>query len=195
MYISVCACSVAQSCLTLCDPRTATCRLLCPWDWPSKSTEVGSHFLLQGIFPTQWSNSHLLHWQADSLPLSHLGKEERKWSCSVMSHSLQHCGLQTTRLLCPWDSPGKNTGVGCHFLLEGIFPTRGSYPGLPLQPDSLLSEPPGPVQRPGKPGIYLYIHVYIVLAHETLMKFIGKMAFLWYCWHQRSKYKLFSALC
>ena len=31
-----------------------------------------------------------------------------------------------TRLLCPWDFPGKNTGVGCHFLLQGIFPTQGS---------------------------------------------------------------------
>ena len=29
------------------------------------------------------------------------------------------------------DSPGKNTGVGCHFLLQGIFPTQGSNPGLP----------------------------------------------------------------
>ena len=33
-------------------------------------------------------------------------------------------------LLCPWDSPGKNTGVGCHFLLQGIFPTQGSNPHL-----------------------------------------------------------------
>ena len=31
----------------------------------------------------------------------------------------------------PWDSPGKNTGVGCHFLLQRIFPTQGSNPGLP----------------------------------------------------------------
>ena len=31
-----------------------------------------------------------------------------------------------TRLLCPWDSPGKNIGVGCYFLLQGIFPTQGS---------------------------------------------------------------------
>ena len=34
------------------------------------------------------------------------------------------------RVLRPWDSPGKNTGVGCHFLLQGIFPTQGSNPGL-----------------------------------------------------------------
>ena len=34
-------------------------------------------------------------------------------------------------LLRPWDSPGKSTGVGCHFLLQRIFPTQGSNPGLP----------------------------------------------------------------
>ena len=33
-------------------------------------------------------------------------------------------GLQPTRLLCPWDSPGKNTGVGCHSLLQEIFPSQ-----------------------------------------------------------------------
>ena len=44
----------------------------------------------------------------------------------------QLCGLllQPTRLLCPWNSPGKNTGVGCHFLLQGIFLTQESNPGL-----------------------------------------------------------------
>ena len=34
------------------------------------------------------------------------------------------------RLLCPWDSPGKNTGVACHSFLQGIFPIQGSNPGL-----------------------------------------------------------------
>ena len=38
--------------------------------------------------------------------------------------------LQPTRLLCPWDFPGKNTGVECHSLLQGIFPTQGLNPGL-----------------------------------------------------------------
>ena len=37
---------------------------------------------------------------------------------SVVSDSVQPHGLQPTRLLCPWDSPGKDTGVGCHFLLQ-----------------------------------------------------------------------------
>ena len=40
--------------------------------------------------------------------------------------SLQPHGLKPTKLLCPQDSPGKNTGVGCHFLLQGIFRTQGS---------------------------------------------------------------------
>jgi len=44
-----------------------------PWDLPSKNTGVGCHFLLKGIFPTQGLNLHLLHWQADFLPLSHQG--------------------------------------------------------------------------------------------------------------------------
>ena len=39
---------------------------------------------------------------------------------SVVSDSVQPHGLQPTRLLCPWDSPGKNTGVGCHFLLQCV---------------------------------------------------------------------------
>ena len=48
-------------------------RLLCTWNFPSKNTGVGCHFLLQGIFQTQRLNPHLLYlllWQADSLPLS-----------------------------------------------------------------------------------------------------------------------------
>ena len=40
-------------------------------------------------------------------------------SHSVMSNSLQPSGLKPTRLLCPWNSPSNNTGVGCHFLLQG----------------------------------------------------------------------------
>ena len=51
-------------------------------------------------------------------------------SCSVMSDSLQPQGLQPTRLHSPWDFPGKNTRMDCHFLLQGIFLTQGSNPGL-----------------------------------------------------------------
>ena len=44
---------------------------------------------------------------------------------SVMSESLWPHGLEPTRFLHPWNSPGKNRGVGCHFLLQGIFLTQG----------------------------------------------------------------------
>ena len=49
---------------------------------------------------------------------------------SVMSDSVQPQRWQPTRLLCPWNSPGKNTGMSCHFLLQRIFLTQGSNPGL-----------------------------------------------------------------
>ena len=59
----------------------------------------------------------------------------RKCKCvlshSVTSSSLWPRGLQPTRLLCPWDSPAKNTGVGCHALVPGISTTQESNPGLP----------------------------------------------------------------
>ena len=51
------------------------------------------------------------------------------FSCSVMSDSLQPYA-QVSRLLCPWNSLGKKTGVGCHFLPQGIFPTQGLNLGL-----------------------------------------------------------------
>ena len=51
------------------------------------------------------------------------------WVASVMSDSVWPNGLEPTRLLCLWDSPGKNTGVDCHFLLQGIL-TQGSNPHL-----------------------------------------------------------------
>ena len=59
-----------------------------------------------------------------------------------MSDSLRPHGLYSARLLCPLDSPGKNTGVGRDALLQGIFPTQGSNSGLlALQMESLPSEP------------------------------------------------------
>ena len=66
-----------------------------------------------------------------------------KWSCSVLTDSLQPHGLKPVKLLCPWDFPGKNIGVGCHFLLQGIFLTQGSNLGLPCCRQTLyhLSSP------------------------------------------------------
>ena len=53
-----------------------------------------------------------------------------KVSHSVLSNSLRPHGPQPASLLCPRNSPGKNTGIGCHSLLQGIFPTQGSNPHL-----------------------------------------------------------------
>ena len=78
---------IYESCSCLCSITSVTsdslwphgrlsARLLCPWDSPGKNTGEYCHALLQGIFPSQGSNPHLLHllcWQEDSLPLSHLG--------------------------------------------------------------------------------------------------------------------------
>ena len=52
--------------------------LLCPWNFPGRDNSVSCHFLLQWIFPTQGLNLHLLrllHWQTDSLTLSHPGSQ------------------------------------------------------------------------------------------------------------------------
>ena len=74
--------------------------------------------------------------------------------------SLQLCpilpayGLQPTRLLCPWDSPGKNTGVGCHALLQGIFPTQG-------------------FMSPALPGGFYYHQCHLVLGRNFPPPFLG----------------------
>ena len=57
-------------------------------------------------------------------------KESESVSHSVVSDSLRPHGLWPSRLFYPWNSPGKNTGVGCHSLPQGIFLTQGSNPRL-----------------------------------------------------------------
>ena len=69
---------VAQSCLTLCNPMDT--RLLRPWDFLGKSTGVGCHFLLHGIFPTQGSNPGLLCCRQTLYHLSHQGSANWKYS-------------------------------------------------------------------------------------------------------------------
>ena len=61
---------------------------------------------------------------------------------SVMSDSLPAHALWPARLLCVWNFPGKNTGVGCRFLLQGTFPTQGLNPALLPLDFFLLTEPP-----------------------------------------------------
>ena len=77
--------------------------LLCLWHFPGKNTGVGYHFLLKGIFPMQRSSSHLLwllHWQVDSIPLSHLGSPRKLDTHMQMNkvgsshHTIRACNLQ-----------------------------------------------------------------------------------------------------
>ena len=58
------------------------------------------------------------HWSRLPFPSPMHESERWKWSRSVVSDSLRPRGLQPTRLLRPWDCPGKSTGVGCHCLLR-----------------------------------------------------------------------------
>ena len=69
-------------------------RLLCPLDFPCKNTGVGYHSLLQGIFPAQDWNLHLLflNWQVDSLPLSHLESLYIYTLVHYLSVALSECG-------------------------------------------------------------------------------------------------------
>ena len=64
------------------------------------------------------------------LPKSMCDSESGKVSSLVLSNLFQSHGLQSVRLLYPWDSLGKNTGMISHSLLQGIFLTQGSNPGL-----------------------------------------------------------------
>ena len=94
----------------------------------------------------------------------------RKWECvcvcvcvcvrarmctlsSVAPNSLLPHGLQptSTRLLCSWNSPGKNTGVDCHFLLQGIFPTQVTNLRLLFRQVKSL-----PLHHLGSPGSECY---------------------------------------
>ena len=104
---------VAKSCPTLCRLIGWRPPVNCSWDFPVKNTGVGCHFLLQGIFPTQGLNSHLLHcrrilyhWATRKAQiLKHCSISSYRYlllfSCSVLSNSLWLHELQHARLPCP----------------------------------------------------------------------------------------------
>ena len=97
-----------QLCLTLWDPMDSSSPASSIHRHsPGKNTGVGCHDLLQGILPTQRSSPlllHVLHWLGDSLPLAPPGSSVH-FSCSVISDSLRHHGLQHTRPPCPSPIP------------------------------------------------------------------------------------------
>ena len=125
----------AWSCLTLCDPMD--CSLpgsSVHGNSPGKNAGVGCHALLQWIFLTQGSNPGLPHCRQI---LYHLSHQRSSAAAAAAAKSLQSCPTLCEPVNCSppgssahRDSPGKNAGVGCHALLQWIFPSQGSNPGL-----------------------------------------------------------------
>ena len=81
--------------------------------WLCATPEMAAHQA-----PPSLGFSRQEHWSGLPFPSPTQESETWKWSCSVVSDSSRPRGLQPTRLLCPWDFPGKSTGVGCHCLLH-----------------------------------------------------------------------------
>ena len=77
-------------------------------------------------------------------------------NCSIFSDSLQPHGLSPDRILCPWNSPDKNIGVGCHSLLQVIFPSQGLNPGLPHCRQILYY-----LSHQESPCVYIVVYIYI----------------------------------
>ena len=104
-------------------PWTVATRFLCLWDFPSL-----------GDLPVPGIEPMSVVWQADSSPLSHLGSLYYllvlcliAQSCLILCDPMD-CSLPSSSV--PGVSPGKNSGVGCHALLQEMFPTQGLNPGL-----------------------------------------------------------------
>ena len=115
-------------------------RLLCPRYSPGKNTGVGCHCLLQDIFPTQELNMSLLHlllWQEDSLPLSHLETPFFIYHFSsvvqVISDSLR-----------PYGPCGSTPGFPVHHQLPELAQTHIHSVGDVIQPSHPLSSPSPP---------------------------------------------------
>ena len=91
--------------------------------------------------------------------------KSKSGSHTVVSASLWPRGLNPARVLRPWDSPGKNTGVGCHSLLQGIFPTQGLNPGLPCCRQIFYC-----MRHQGSPGIRLKFNLHIQVGWFAFLK-------------------------
>ena len=126
----------------------------------------------------------------------------------------QYCFFTKSRpLFCdlyPWDFPGKNTGVGCHFLLQGIFLTQRSKLSHALAGEFLTTKPPGKLKydlylptklfflRPLSSQIYSYIYFffnlwYLLLLHSYTLK-IKFFELLKLCQHFCSRHSLSSII-
>ena len=116
-------------------------------DSPGKNTGVCCHALLQGIFPHPGIElvSHSPALAGGFFTTSTTGSRTiiiflRPELCSYLVTESCPTLCDPTSLLCLWDFPGENSGVGCHFLLQEIFPIQGSNLSLlHWQMDSLPS--------------------------------------------------------
>ena len=126
-----------QSCPTLCNRMDCSLPGSCPWNFPGKNTGVGcpppGDLPDPGIEPASLLSPALTGWFFTTSATW----EALKGICAVLCLVAQSCPTLCDPVDCSppgssvlGDSPGKNTGVGCHALLQGIFPTQGSYPGL-----------------------------------------------------------------
>ena len=87
-------------------------------------------------------------WSGLPFPSPMHKSEKWKWSRSVMSDSSRPHGLQPTRLLRPWDFPGKKTGVGCHCLLRSLSRCNFSVPVRGGELKFFLLYDPGQIPAP-----------------------------------------------
>ena len=90
-----------------------------------------------------------------------------------MSDSVRPYGLQSARFLCPWDSPGMHTGVGCHTLLQGISPVQESDLCL-LHLSPALAGGFFTIVPPGKPRLEVSLSKRWKLFTSLLVQFIGE---------------------
>ena len=82
-------------------------------------------------------------------------------------------GLLSARLLCSWDSPGKNTEVSCHALLHGIFPNQGSNWHLLCLLHWLLGSLP--LEPPGKPNQFMDLYFLLFFMKKKVKMMLGKI--------------------
>ena len=163
--------------------RQQPTRFPCPWDSPGENTGVGCHFLLQCMKVKSESEvTQLCPTLSDPMDCSPPGSSIHgsfqaralEWvPCINTLHAVLNC-FSHVQLCDPMDhsppgssvhgilSPGKNTGMSCHALLQGIFLTQGSNPCLLC----LLHWQAGPLPLapPGKPHSCSQVHLYSYIA-------------------------------
>ena len=116
--------------------------------------------------PPSMGFSRQEHWSGLPFPSPMHENEKWKWSHSVVSNSLRLHGLQPSRLLCPWEFPGRSTGVGCHCLIR---------PKILLVPKSFCQD-----LFLGQSQIKTFSSIH-PLIHKHLLSIYIVLGFPWWC--------------